>query len=83
MRMKQLAIFLILSILFLGCSAPPSEKTTPPKITPTTPTPTATPIPTPPSIESELGIEDIQKELEELEKLLSELQELENITFEI
>jgi len=42
------------------------------------------PIPTTsPTMETELGIEDIQKELEELEKLLSELQELENVTFEI
>ncbi len=63
--MKCLAIFLIFSILLLGCSALPSEKTTPTK--------TPTPIPTTPSTtETELGIEDIQKELEELEKLLSE-----------
>jgi hypothetical protein len=83
--MKRFSIFLItLSLLFLGCSSPEGGKApVTPATTPSKPTPTPAQTPAEQSTGSDLGIEDIQKELEELEKMLSELEELENVTFEV
>lgn len=88
---STLPIFLILGILFLGCSAPeqsaetpsntPTQTTTPPKIVPQTTPPVQT---TPVSVSAEdLGITDIERDLKEMEDILSELESLENMSFEI
>ncbi len=89
--MRVLFIFLFLSALILGCTAP---ETTTDKTSPTQTTPIQTPAPTTPnSLEmptttpseavEDLGIDGIEKELMEMEELISELESLENITFEI
>lgn len=72
---SKLLIFLILCIFLIGCSAPEqsSDRTTTPTQTPPPPTPNS----------EELGIEEIEEELNEMEKILSELESLENISFEI
>lgn len=88
---STLPIFLILGILFLGCSAPdqsvetpkntPVQTTNPPKTPPQTTAPVQT---TPVSGSTEdLGITDIEKDLKEMEEILSELESLENMSFEI
>ena len=91
--MRALPIFLFLCILILGCTAPESttEKASPtPQTTQiqtpiqTTPKPVETPITTPLATPSEdLGIDNIEKELNETEQMLSELETLENVSFDI
>jgi PBP1b-binding outer membrane lipoprotein LpoB len=91
--MRALPIFLFLCILILGCTAPESstEKASPtPQTTQiqtpiqTTPKPVETPITTPLATPSEdLGIDNIEKDLNETEQMLSELETLENVSFDI
>jgi PBP1b-binding outer membrane lipoprotein LpoB len=91
--MRALPIFLFLCILILGCTAPESstEKASPtPQNTQTqtpiqtTPKPVETPITTPLATPSEdLGIDNIEKDLNETEQMLSELETLENVSFDI
>ncbi|NHW23702.1 MAG: hypothetical protein HA489_05565 [Archaeoglobales archaeon] len=91
--MRALPIFLFLCILILGCTAPESttEKASPtPQNTQTqtpiqtTPKPVETPITTPLATPSEdLGIDNIEKDLNETEQMLSELATLENVSFDI
>ncbi|MEM1671393.1 MAG: hypothetical protein QXU31_07550 [Archaeoglobaceae archaeon] len=89
--MKLLPIFLLFCFLLMGCSAPEQStetpKTTPLQI-PIPETQTQTPaIPsqtTPISGSTEdLGINDIEEDLKEMEDILSELESLENMSFEI
>ncbi|MCQ4153635.1 MAG: hypothetical protein NOM71_05200 [Archaeoglobi archaeon] len=91
--MRALPIFLFLCVLILGCTAPESstEKASPtPQTTQiqtpiqTTPKPVETPITTPLATPSEdLGIDNIEKDLNETEQMLSELETLENVSFDI
>ncbi|MEG9194693.1 MAG: hypothetical protein V6S10_05155 [Candidatus Methanoglobus sp.] len=87
---------MFLCILILGCTAPESttEKASPtPQTTQiqtpiqTTPkpveTPITTPLATPSEVGQDLGIDDIEKDLNETEQMLSELETLENVSFDI